>query len=106
MDKMDKMDIHLQFEPHIVEGATRAVITFANGYGASIITGPMFYTSINKPYELAIFKNGKLCHSTYLTKDVLGYLTAKEVSKYLRLIEMLPLRPLWAMLVRAGRVVE
>jgi len=76
----------LEFEPHPC-GGIQAVVKFANGYGASVISGPMFYTRPDEPYELAVLYEGNVCYSTLLTDDVLGYLTADEVTEYLKQIE-------------------
>ena len=66
---------------------------FANGYGASVITGG--YGSPDCPYELAVVKfdpddNWDLCYDTEITSDVLGWLTDKEVEALLNRIEDLP----------------
>lgn len=66
---------------------------FANGYGASVITGG--YGSSNCPYELAVVKfdpenNWDLCYDTEITSDVLGWLTTNEVLDLLNRIEDLP----------------
>ena len=73
----------------------QAIIFFNNGYGASVITGKMFYTDEKHPYELAVLKKDKkgishICYDTHLTDDVLGYLTAEDVDRLLREIEKLP----------------
>lgn len=81
----------LNFETHPAGmGGTRARVDFKNGYGASVITGEMFYTSEGAPYELAVFKDGSICYETPITDDVLGYLTAEEVEATLTKIEALP----------------
>jgi hypothetical protein len=86
------MDISkLNFKPHDIGiGGTHATIEFDNGYGASIVTGPMFYTSDHRPYELAVLHNGKLTYDTPITEDVLGYLVAAEVESTLDEIAALP----------------
>lgn len=49
----------LEFNPHSAGlGGTAAQVTFDNGYGASVITGSMFYTSTVSPYELAVLHDG------------------------------------------------
>ena len=40
-------------------------------------------------FELAVLKDGNICYSTPITNDVIGNLTADEVTKYLRQIEKL-----------------
>lgn len=80
----------LVFKPHTVDSTgTHCVVSFENGYGASIVTGRMFYTSAEKPYELAILKNGSLCYDTEITSDVLGWLEEEDVISYLDKIEKL-----------------
>lgn len=88
---MENLFDELEFKPHGAGmGGTHARIDFENGYGASVITGRMFYTSPRKPYELAVFKDGSLCYDTPITDDVIGYLTEKEVNGYLNQIKQLP----------------
>ncbi len=80
----------LVFEEHSLgDGATRAKVTFNNGYGASIVCGEQFYTSETQPYELAVWHNGSLCYDTELTDDVIGYLTEDDVTELLGKIEQL-----------------
>ena len=78
----------LKFEPHPA-GGIRAVVEFPNHYGASVVTGPYFYGRSDAPYELAVMYEGKICYTSGLTDDVLGYLTEDEVTEYLKLIEKL-----------------
>lgn len=79
----------LDFKPHGITGGTHAVVNFPNGYGASVVSGPMFYTRPGAPYELAVMRDESLCYDTELTDDVLGYLTAEDVTMYLEKIEAL-----------------
>jgi len=69
-----------------IDGTTARVF-FPNGYGASIITGAMFYTSYDAPYELAVLhgdaEKSSLCYDTPITNDVLGYQTASDVERTL-----------------------
>jgi len=81
----------LNFEKHHFSvGGTRAVVIFDNGFGASVITGERSYTDEERPYELAVLKNGEICYETELTDDVLGYLNEEQVNDYLVKIEALP----------------
>lgn len=81
----------LVFRDHPAQGfGTITSHNFANGYGASIITGKNAYANEDAPYELAVLHNGDLCYDTELTDDVLGYLTEDEVNQYLLKIEALP----------------
>ncbi len=69
--------------------AKQAVVHFANGYSASVISGYDFYTSDDEPYELAVLKNGRLCYDTPITDDVVGHLTEDGVTDLLQRIEAL-----------------
>ena len=80
----------LDFQPHKADlTGTQARIDFRNGYGASVVTGELAYTSDAAPYELAVFKGDKLTFDTPITDDVLGDLTAEEVTKLLAKIQKL-----------------
>lgn len=87
-----KLD-QLEFASHItgMEGM-QATAKFTNGYTASIITGTAFYTTDDKPFELAILAGGKVVYDTPITEDVCGYLTEDDVNKLLLDIEKLPQR--------------
>lgn len=85
---------HLKFKPHPAnypgcDDGTQARMDFPNGYGVSVITGSMFYSTPDTPYELAILKNGRLCYDTPITDDVLGYLTKKEVTEVMKQVQNL-----------------
>ena len=71
----------------------QATMFFPNGYGVSVITGPMFYTDPKHPYELAVLKgNGEtstLCYDTPITDDVIGHLTGEKVSKIMKQVQEL-----------------
>lgn len=65
---------------------------FPNGYGVSVIdTG---YGSAHDLYELAVLKgtagNAKLCYTTPITDDVLGWLTEADVENYIEQVKALP----------------
>ena len=68
---------------------TFSEITFANGYGASIIRYPHSYGWPNL-YELAVIHEGKVDSTTPITDNVLGHLTPNRVTKALREIADLP----------------
>ena len=68
----------------------RAEIHFSNNYGASIVTGDCFYTSDEKPYELAVMYKGNITYDTPITDDVCGWLNENDVNKLLSQIEALP----------------
>ncbi len=80
----------LNFKPHPMGmGGSQAEHEFPNGYGVSVITGSMFYTSDDAPYEIAIIKYGDICYDTPITDDVLGYQTEADVDDVLRQVEEL-----------------
>jgi hypothetical protein len=80
----------LKFESNLA-GITRACVTFDNGRGASVITGPYTYSSHDRPYEIAVLdKNGHLDYSTPVTDDVCGYLTEDDANEILKKIQELP----------------
>lgn len=68
----------------------QAFAEFPNGYGASIIRKVGSYGSKDGLYELAVLHNGKLCYSTPITNDVIGYLKPNEITELLSRIEALP----------------
>jgi hypothetical protein len=69
-------------------------ISFDNGYGASIVKGPMSYGGKNGLYELAVLdSNGELTYDTPVTNDVEGYLNEEDVTKLLEQIQKLEIEP-------------
>lgn len=70
-------------------GGVQWIFNFANGYGASVVTGSIAYCNKLQPYELAVLKHGRLCYDTPITDDVIGYLTSNEVYDLLDRIEQL-----------------
>lgn len=92
-DKGGDMKISdLKFEPHPGGfGGTQAKVKFKNGYGASIITGPMFYTDAEHPYEIAVLNlEDAIDYTTPITNDVVGHLNEEEANEILSQIENLP----------------
>jgi len=86
----------IDFLPHaVMPGSSRAYVTFANGYGASIITGEYFYTDASNPYELAVFHDGRInfTHGIEDNDDVFGYCDEARVLHLLKLISELPANP-------------
>ena len=71
----------------------QAKIHFQNGYGASVIKGPSAFSDSERPYEIAVLHNKELCYTTYITDDVIGYQTEKDVEKVLAQIKALPKNP-------------
>jgi len=69
-------------------GGTQATKTFANGFGASVITGGMFYSSPGHPYEIAVLgKDGSITYGTPVTDDVVGRLNEEEANEILKQIQ-------------------
>lgn len=90
------METYKDFEEHngLVRYTPRMdgaqwIFSFANGYGASVITGGIAYCTEGQPYELAVLKDNDLCYDTPITDDVIGYLTSNEVYELLDRIEQL-----------------
>jgi len=83
----------LKFRPHPAGvGGLRATAEFGNGYKASVVTGSLFYTTPERPYEIAVLHEDKIVYDTPVTADVCGYLTEEEADEVLRQIEELPER--------------
>lgn len=80
----------LKFEPHHF-GGLRAKMDFPNTYGVSVVSGPATYTDGPDEYELAIMKDGRIHYESGITKDVLGHLSAEEVTEYMRRAQELPI---------------
>lgn len=66
------------------------IYEFPNGYGASVVQNKCSKGNEDGLYQLAVMKNGVFCCGTPITNDVIGYLTADEVTEYLQQIEKLP----------------
>lgn len=79
----------LDFTKHSIAG-TQAVMEFDNGYGVSVITGPMAYGGDQGLYELAVLKGDSLCYDTPVTDDVIGYLSPEEVTEKMAEVQTLP----------------
>ncbi|WP_233522884.1 MULTISPECIES: hypothetical protein [unclassified Bacteroides] len=69
----------------------QAKMDFENGYGISVLFGSMFYSNGIDTYEVGILKDGVLCYNTPITNDVIGYVTADEVTDIMRKIQELPI---------------
>jgi len=83
--------IDLEFKQHDCDlFDSRALISFDNGYGASIVTGFGAHSDEDHPYELAVFKGGSICYDSPMTDDVIGHLTEVELQKLLKQIQDLP----------------
>lgn len=69
----------------------QAKMDFENGYGISVLFGSIFYSNGIDTYEVGILKDGSLCYDTPITNDVIGYITADEVTDIMRKIQELPI---------------
>lgn len=79
----------LIFKPHPhFNGGKHAIMDFENGYGVSVINGDGSYTS-GDTWEIGIRKNGKLCYTTGITDDVLGYQTSDQVTEIMERVQSL-----------------
>lgn len=87
----------LQFSQHPVHTSDPAnkiaTLEFDNGYGISVVTGPMLYSSPGRPYEVAVTLGGKCCYDTPIAGDVLGWQTEEEVEELIAKVEALPPAP-------------
>ena len=93
----------IEIKPHRKEvaGSQQIILTFKNGYGASIIpeyhvpnTGDFEKDWKNQKivkghYELAVFHNGELCYETPVTDDVLRMLNDPELQNAVEKIQRL-----------------
>ena len=84
-------DLEFNTHPNLGHiGGVQALITFDNGYGASVVRSQYTYGGDKGLYELAVFgKDGHITYDTPITNDVLGYLKEEEVTKILEQIQLL-----------------
>ncbi len=81
----------LNFEPHPTGDGIMVREHFDNGYGVSVINGGGAYNCGDDEFELAIYdKDGELCYNTPITDDVIGHLSADEVSEIMTRVAALP----------------
>ncbi len=67
--------------------AKQAILDFDNGYGISVIIGRCFYSNGIDTYEVAVMKGDSICYSTPITDDVMGRLTAEQVTEIMKQIQ-------------------
>jgi hypothetical protein len=73
----------LEFRPHRMDGV-QSIMMFDNGYGVSVIRTSSSYGGKMGQYELAVLDSGEnITYNTPVTSDVLGYLSEKEVTRYM-----------------------
>jgi hypothetical protein len=81
----------INFEPHPMGEGVVGVISFDNGYGASVVQTDFSYGGRLGLYELAVLDNeGHLTYNTSVTDDVIGYLRPEQVTE--KLIEIQDLK--------------
>ena len=78
-----------QVTKEVFGNSKNAVMEFENGYGVSVILGEQFYSNGIDNYEVAVLKNGIICHKTYITDNVVGYQTENEVTEIMRKVQEL-----------------
>ena len=93
----------IEIKEHAIPGSKHIILTFKNGYGASIIPEYHYPTVKNKNpmdavknrkvipglYEVAVFFNGELCYDTPITNDVLRSKNDPEVQDIVQKIQRL-----------------
>ncbi|EGK05789.1 hypothetical protein [Dysgonomonas mossii] len=67
--------------------AKQASMTFDNGYGISVLLGNCFYSNGIDTYEVAVIKDGRICYTTPIANDVIGYITEEQVSEIMNKIQ-------------------
>lgn len=67
--------------------AKQATMTFDNGYGISVLFGDCFYSNGIDLYEVAVLKDGRICYTTPIANDVIGYITEQQVSDVMKKIQ-------------------
>jgi len=94
MSKIPTSISELKWNPSASEifGGHRAIISFENGYTASVLTGGMSYHTATEPYEVAVLLNGVVNydHGIEGNTDVFGYCTEERALHIIKLISQLP----------------
>lgn len=79
-------DLDIRFNGH----NNQCVMMFDNNYGVSVVIGEYTYGGKDGLYELAVLDSkGVICYGTPVTSDVLGYLTAEDVTKAMEEVQRL-----------------
>lgn len=70
----------------------RAALQFDNGYGISVLTGGYSYSKgLHDLYEIGMLdNNGELMYTEITDNDVVGYITAEQVTEYMKKIQSAP----------------
>ena len=69
---------------------SQAVAVLPNGYSASIVCHEFSYGGSEGLYELAVLLDGRICYTTPITEDVIGYMSEQDVLDTCKLIAELP----------------
>lgn len=93
-DQFDKYLFEAKSGRYIDSEELQYIFKFENGYGASIIKNIMSYGHAQDLFELAVIEfidefTWKICCSTDITDDVLGYLENDDVLDLLERIKNL-----------------
>jgi len=79
-----------RFTSYAGQADTQAKIFFPNGYGASVLHGPLTHDM----YEIAVLKGDSsawdICYDTPITNNVLPHCTDEDVNRILLKIKKLP----------------
>ena len=68
-------------------GGTQRIFSFPNSpYEASVVCHKYSYGGDLGLFELAVLKDGKVCYTSGITKDVIGHLTEEEVQELIKRI--------------------
>ncbi len=71
----------------------QAIVHLPNGFGASVVTGLLFYNHPGAPYEIAVLDSkDAITYDTPITSDICGHLTEDAANEVLAQIEALPAR--------------
>ena len=62
---------------------------FENNYGASVIKHNFSYGNENDLFELAVLNDREITYDTYITDNVIGWLTNEEVIECFKQIQSL-----------------
>ncbi len=84
----------IDFERHPIDPeGVQALKFFDNGYGVSVVKFYGSYGWADNLYELAVLKgtseDWEICYDTYITDDVLGYLSEERIDAILEEVESL-----------------
>lgn len=79
----------LRWKKYFLDCAKQAIVTYPNGYGASIIRYDTPKSGKAWLYEVAVLKDGNIVYDTPLTDDVLLFHNRKSLTEVLRRIEAL-----------------